>query len=72
MPMMNMMTGTMNDGMNNMDTDGNMGYGGDCMHNLGGRIMVVQQIILNVKTTHLVNMHTTKAPALTHMQQTHC
>ena len=30
MPMMNSMTGIMDDGMDNMDTNGNMGYGGDC------------------------------------------
>ena len=35
MPMMNMMTGIMNDGMNDMDTNGNMGYGGDCHSRFG-------------------------------------
>ena len=28
-PMMNMMTGIMNDGTNDMDRNSNMGYGGD-------------------------------------------
>ena len=28
-PMMNMISGIMNDGMNDIDTKGNMGYGGD-------------------------------------------
>ena len=35
MPMMNMMTGIMNDGMNDMDTNGSTGYGGDCNSQFG-------------------------------------
>ena len=35
MPMMNMMTGIMNDRMNDMGINGNMGYGGDCKSQFG-------------------------------------